>query len=84
MGFLKNIGAIVVGGMALLFLQMAFRHLRTQDVANPAERIIIDIVFAAILGYCSYALFQSAKAHARLLAQKQEDAVREPLPPADF
>ncbi|MGI4788683.1 MAG: hypothetical protein ACRYFS_07510 [Janthinobacterium lividum] len=78
---MKNTVAIVVGGLALLFLQMAFRHLRTHDVARPVERVIIDIIFATILGYCSYTLFQSAKIHARQLTQKQENVVHEPMPP---
>jgi len=84
MGFIKNIAAILTGGVALLFIKIALRHLIAHDVARPIERVIIDFVMAAVFGYCSYALFLSAKAHARRLMQKQEQeqASRESIPPA--
>lgn len=82
MGFIKNIGGILAGGMALIFLKMAFRHLSTHDVSKPVDRILIDLIFATVFGYCAYALFVSAKAHANRLMQNQEQASRENWPPS--
>ena len=92
MGFIKNVAAIFMAGFALLFLKMAWKHIHTRDVTDIGTRVVIDLVFAAVFGYCAYALYRSAQAHYRRLAAKQEQQAKQeplgsgvwPLPPAAF
>lgn len=81
MGFIKNIAGILMAGMGFLFLQMAWKHIRTHDVSDISTRLVIDLVFAAVFGYCAYALFRSAQAHYRRLAAKQDQEKQEMSPP---
>ncbi len=72
MNVIKNISAILMTGMALLFLKTVWKHIRTHDVSDLGTRLVIDLVFAAVFGYCAYALSRSAHTHSRKLAAKQE------------